>query len=154
MSRRFVCFFFFFPSIFRQWNREEGRYRRSCIPRLIGSIESRQKFLACPQKSNIPALGSSSASFAPLHMFARAPARTHAYFRNRGSRFFTPFVHSIFPLPSSFFFLPSSSSKSSSSSSSLRCFRSLFSPFPPDRCVATGIKSWKSIRYITFNEQR
>lgn len=102
MSRRFVCFFFF-PSIFRQWNREEGRYRRSCIPRLIGSIESRQKFLACPQKSNIPALGSSSASFASLHMFARAPARTHAYFRNRGSRFFIPFVHSIFPLPSSFF---------------------------------------------------
>lgn len=104
MSRRFVCFFFFFLSIFRQWNREEGRYRRSCIPRLIGSIESRQKFLACPQKSNIPALGSSSASFAPLHMFARAPARTHAYFRNRG--FFTPFVHSIFPLPSSFFSSP------------------------------------------------
>lgn len=106
MSRRFVCFFFFFLSIFRQWNREEGRYRRSCIPRLIGSIESRQKFLSCPQKSNIPALGSSSASFAPLHMFARAPARTHAYFRNRGSRFFTPFVHSIFPLPSSFFSSP------------------------------------------------
>lgn len=102
MSRRFVCFFFIL-SIFRQWNREEGRYRRSCIPRLIGSIESRQKFLACPQKSNIPALGSSSASFAPLHMFARAPARTHAYFRNRGSRFFTLFVHYIFPLPSSFF---------------------------------------------------
>lgn len=86
MSRRFVCFFSFFPSIFRQWNREEEeeeeegrRYRRSCIPRLIGSIESRQKFLACPQKSNIPALGSSCASFAPLHICSPVRPREHMH---------------------------------------------------------------------------
>lgn len=76
---------------------------------------------------------------ATAHMFAGAPARTHAYFWGRGSRFFT--LRSIFPPLSSFFFTPFSSSKSSSS---LRCFRSLF---PLDRCVTTGIKSWKSIQH-------
>lgn len=76
---------------------------------------------------------------ATAHMFAGAPARTHAYFWGRGSRFFT--LRSIFPPLSSFFFTPFSSSKSSSS---LHCFRSLF---PLDRCVTTGIKSWKSIQH-------
>lgn len=42
----------FCSSIFRQWNR---LHRRSGKTRLIGSVESHQKFLACPKKSNVPA---------------------------------------------------------------------------------------------------
>lgn len=73
---------------------------------MIGSVESRQKFLACPQKSNIPALGSNSAEFR-----AAAPRKHTHIFGGRDSPdrgLFTPFVPvSIPPLLSLSFFPPS-----------------------------------------------
>lgn len=154
MSRRFVCFFFFSIdlSTMEQGGGEISTELHTSVDRFdwIASKVSRM-----PAKIEYPGVRLEFCEFrATAHVRSCARANTCIFLESKFS-----FLHSVRPLYFSsslfLFFLLSSSSKSSSSSlSSLRCFRSLFSPFPPDRCVATGIKSWKSIRYITFNEQR
>ena len=83
---------------------EHGGYRRSCIARLIGSNESRQKFFACPQKSNIPALGSGESAVS--RDCTSLSARARACMLQVGSKF----VRSCTLLPPSLFSLRSCSS--------------------------------------------